>query len=317
MPANAVSVEDLRKTYRNGVEAVRGLNFAVEDGEIFGVLGPNGAGKSTTMGILTTSIKPTSGRATVAGHDVVQDPLAVRRATGVVFQESVLDNDFSGLDNMRLHARLWGLNREEAEARTSSLLGVMGLSERAGDGVRTYSGGMKRRLEIARALLGAPRVLFLDEPTAGLDPAIRVEIWDLIQRLRRSEGVTILLSTHYLEEAEGVCNRVAIVHKGQVVALDSPGALLDSLGPEILELRVDGEAQRAADALAVVASFSSPPILIGDTLTMPVTNGDGPRFVEAVRQSGASLLGTTIRRPTLNDVFMQRTGAVSNGPARS
>src|SRR5918995_1073184 len=235
----AVLVEDLHKTYLRRIEAVRGLWFDVGEGEIFGVLGPNGAGKSTTLGVLTTVVRPTRGRAYVAGHDVRLDALGVRRSIGVVFQDSVLDNEFSGRENLRLHARLWRMPRPDARHRIDELLSVMGLEDRADDNVRTYSGGMRRRLEIARALLARPRVMFLDEPTTGLDPAIRDAIWRLIERLRRDEGVTIVLSTHYLEEAEGVCDRVAIVDRGHLVAIGRPAELVERLGGELVELRVD------------------------------------------------------------------------------
>ena len=249
MSAQTVEVENLHKTYSGGVEAVRGLSFDVDEGEIFGLLGPNGAGKSTTLGVLTTVVEPTHGTALVVGHDVRQAPIEVRRSIGVAFQDSVLDNEFSGRENLRLHARLWRMPRSAATRRIDELLSVMGLADRADDNVRTYSGGMRRRLEIARALLAGPRVIFLDEPTTGLDPAIRDAIWHLIEQLRRAEGVTIVLSTHYLEEAQGVCDRVAIVDRGRIVAQGRPADLVDQLGSELVELRVDTNPGQAVDAL--------------------------------------------------------------------
>ncbi len=263
-----VSVKDLQKTYANGIQAVKGISFDVQEGEIFGMLGPNGAGKTTTIGVLTTIVRPSGGQVTVAGHDVMKEPLAVRRLTGVVFQDTVLDNDFSGLDNLLLHARLWRMPRREAKERIGALLASMELKERANDGVRTYSGGMRRRLEIARALLARPQVLFLDEPTLGLDPAARHRTWDLIQQLRRQDRVTIVLSTHYLEEADRLCDRVAIIHQGRIVALDSPKALRESLGEEVLELRVDGNAAAASQAIAGSSAIASEPVLISDTITV-------------------------------------------------
>jgi ABC-2 type transport system ATP-binding protein len=309
-----VSVRDLRKTYSGGVEALKGISFEVREGEIFGMLGPNGAGKTTTIGVLTTTVRPSSGRAVVAGHDVVRDALGVRSQIGVVFQESVLDNDFSGLDNLRLHARLWRAPRQESEQRIASLLDVMELSERANDGVRTYSGGMKRRLEIARALLAKPSVLFLDEPTVGLDPAVRSGIWELIQRLRRAEGATILLSTHYLEEAESVCDRVAIVHHGEIVALDSPGALLSSLGNEVLEVSVDDEADRTSRLIAEWRLSPRGPLVTGNRVSVALNDGQGQsgQLVEAVRNAGIAVAGVTLRRSTLNDVFLHLTGTTAN-----
>jgi ABC-2 type transport system ATP-binding protein len=308
--AVAVRVEDLHKTYVGGVQAVRGLWFDVHEGEIFGLLGPNGAGKSTTLGVLTTVVRPTRGRALVAGHDVRTDAIAVRRSIGVVFQDSVLDNEFSGGENLRLHARLWRMSRGDARRRIDELLSVMGLVDRAGDNVRTYSGGMRRRLEIARALLAGPRVIFLDEPTTGLDPAIRDAVWQLIERLRRDEGVTIVLSTHYLEEAEGVCDRVAIIDRGRLVAHGRPGALVERLGPELVELRVEADPGRAARALADTGLGSQPPLIRGDVVALPVRDGAdqlGARVGE-LSGDGLAVVGSTIRRSTLADVFAHLTG---------
>ena len=310
-----VSVRDLRKTYSGGVEALKGISFEVREGEIFGMLGPNGAGKTTTIGILTTTVRPSSGSAIVAGHDVVRDPLAVRGSIGVAFQESVLDNDFSGLDNLRLHARLWRVPRDEADERIAGLLESMELTERARDGVRTYSGGMRRRLEIARALLANPQVLFLDEPTLGLDPAVRQDIWDAIEQLRRRYGVTVVLSTHYLEEAERVCDRVAIVHQGRVVALDTPKALLRTLGEEVVELKVDDDPAAVLPALAGLAMNGSTPLVMGKTITIPLTDGgaQGAGLMEEIRASGIKAAAMGIRRTTLNDAFLKLTGAGVNG----
>jgi ABC-2 type transport system ATP-binding protein len=306
----AVAVEDLHKTYPNGVEAVRGLWFDVAAGEIFGLLGPNGAGKSTTLGMLTTVVRPTRGKAVVAGHDVRGDPLEVRRSIGVAFQDSVLDNEFSGRENLRLHARLWRMPPADAQRRIDELLVVMGLANRADDNVRTYSGGMRRRLEIARALLAGPRVIFLDEPTTGLDPAIRDAIWQLIEQLRRDEGVTIVLSTHYLEEAEGVCDRVAIIDRGRLVADGRPTDLVTQLGGEIVELRVDADPHRAVTALQALRVGSRPPLVRGGVVAMPVRAGRqqvGARIGELSRD-GLGVVGHTIRRPTLSDVFAHLTG---------
>jgi ABC-2 type transport system ATP-binding protein len=310
-----VAVRDLRKTYAGGVKALKGISFEVREGEIFGMLGPNGAGKTTTIGVLTTTVRPSSGSAVVAGHDVVRDALGVRREIGVVFQESVLDNDFSALDNLRLHARLWRAPRRETEERIASLLDVMELSDRAKDGVRTYSGGMKRRLEIARALLAKPSVLFLDEPTVGLDPAVRSGIWELIQRLRRAEGATILLSTHYLEEAESVCDRVAIVHHGEIVALDSPKSLLVGLGPEVLEVSVDGETERTSRLIAEWRLSPRGPLVTGNRVSVALNDGqaESGQLVESIRNAGIAVAGVTVRRSTLNDVFLHLTGTTTNG----
>jgi ABC-2 type transport system ATP-binding protein len=223
----SIAADGLRKTYPGGVEAVKDVSFSVGPGEVFGLLGPNGAGKSTTVGILTTTIRPTSGRASVGGFDVVGKPLAARAVSSVVFQEAVVDRSLTGRRHLELHARLWRVHRAVARVRIGELaerLGLAGLLDRPVGG---YSGGERRRLELARALVSRPRVLFLDEPTVGLDPRIRAELLDLIAGLGGSSGgeTAILLTTHYLEEAERLCDRIGIMHGGEIVALDTPEAL--------------------------------------------------------------------------------------------
>ena len=243
-----INVRHLRKIYPGGVEAVKGLDFEVGAGEVFGLLGPNGAGKSTTIGMLTTTIAPTSGTAMLGGHDVARDPIAARAISSVVFQEAVVDAGLSGRTNLELHARLWGVSPSQTQARLAELVPAFGLAELIDRPMHGYSGGQRRRLEIARALVSRPQVLFLDEPTVGLDARIRHELLDLIAGLRDRFDMTILLSTHYLEEARQLCDRVAIMHEGQIVGLDSPKHLLAELGNEILELRVDGDGPSALTA---------------------------------------------------------------------
>jgi ABC-2 type transport system ATP-binding protein len=299
-----VVVRALTKTYPNGVEAVRGISFDVRSGEVFGLLGPNGAGKTTTLGVLMTLVQPSGGNAMVAGHSVVGDPLAARGSIGVVFQDSVLDNEFSGQANLRLHARLWRV--PNADARIATLLEAVGLAERAPDSVRTYSGGMRRRLEIARALLGQPSVLFLDEPTLGLDPIVRKELWHTLGVLRRREHVTVLLSTHYLEEAETVCDRVAIIDRGKIIALGSPGQLIDRVGREMLELRVAGDPTELLVALRGLGPTVGEPLLVGETVSV-ASSSSPEQLSRQVTALEPSLLGvrTMIVRPTtLNDVFL-------------
>ena len=295
-----VLVRQLTKRYPNGVEAVRGISFDVRHGEVFGLLGPNGAGKTTTLGVLTTLVQPSGGTAMVGGFDVVQDPVAARGSIGVVFQDSVLDNEFSGEANLRLHARLWRV--PDADARIAALLDAVGLTERASDSVRTYSGGMRRRLEIARALLGRPSVLFLDEPTLGLDPIARQDLWHTVGLLREREHVTVLLSTHYLEEAETVCDRVAIVDRGEIIALATPAELIDRVGHQMLELRVDGD---PTELLAALRDLGEP-LVVGGTVS--VTGGASPEDLSARATSlELSQLGVrtmTVRPTTLNDVFL-------------
>jgi ABC-2 type transport system ATP-binding protein len=299
-----VAVEELTKTYPGGVQAVRGISFSVRPGEVFGLLGPNGAGKTTTIGVLTTLVRPSGGRAMVGGHDVVAEPLAARRSIGVVFQDSVLENEFSGLANLRLHAHLWRV--PDAEARIASLLAAVGLTERASDSVRTYSGGMRRRLEIARALMARPSVLFLDEPTLGLDPIVRQELWQTIGALREREQVTVLLSTHYLEEAESVCDRVAIVDRGEIVAIDDPARLVAGVGRQMLDLSIDGDAAGVLAALAEVGLPVGEPLRSGPTLSLAAALS-AEAVTERVNALALSRLGvqaTTVRPTTLNDVFL-------------
>src|SRR5437764_619220 len=228
-----ISVSRLSKTYPDGTEAVRAVDFDVAPGEVFGLLGPNGAGKSTTIGMLTTTIAPTSGTAKLAGYDVVKQPLQARGVSSVVFQEPVVDGGLTGRANLELHARLWGVPMAAGRARVTELAESLGVAELLDRPVESYSGGQRRRLEIARALVSQPRVLFLDEPTVGLDPRIRVELLDAIAGLREREDMTIVLTTHYLDEAQHLCDRVAIVHAGEIVALDTPRSLVAGLGGEL------------------------------------------------------------------------------------
>ncbi|HMC70095.1 MAG TPA: ATP-binding cassette domain-containing protein, partial [Mycobacteriales bacterium] len=234
-PGPAIEVTGLRKTYPGGVEAVRGIDFTVQPGEVFGLLGPNGAGKSTTIGMLTTTIVPTAGTAKLAGFDVVREPIAARQVSSVVFQEAVVDRGLSGRAHLNMHARLWSVDPGRARDRTAELIEAFGLADVVDRPVLGYSGGQRRRLELARALVSEPQVLFLDEPTVGLDTRIRYELLDLIGGLRARNDMTTLLTTHYLDEAERLCDRIAVVHAGAIVALDTPGNLLATLGEEIVE----------------------------------------------------------------------------------
>src|SRR5437763_9535968 len=225
MTMHVIEAEGLRKIYPGGVEAVKGIDFQVNEGEVFGLLGPNGAGKSTTVGMLTTTVVPTSGTARVAGHDVVRQPLLARSVSSVVFQDAVVDQGLTGRINLELHTRLWGVAPERAGVWLDELVDLLGLDQLIDRPVASYSGGERRRLEIARALTSHPRVLFLDEPTVGLDPRIRHELLDVIEGLRARDELPNLLTTHYLDEASRLCDRVAIVHSGTLVALDRPHAL--------------------------------------------------------------------------------------------
>ncbi len=304
-----LAVEDLTKTYPGPVEALRGISFRVRPGEIFGLLGPNGAGKTTTIGILTTLVEPTSGSASVGGHDVRTDPLAVRQAIGVVFQESVLDNEFSGADNLWLHARLWRV--PDAQKRVESLLAAVGLADRANDPVMTYSGGMRRRLEIARALLARPAVMVLDEPTLGLDPIGRRDLWEVVRTLRERQGVTIVLSTHYLEEAQGVCDRVAIIDKGRIVAGGTPQQLVSDLGSEIAELSLESDGASAARSVATLDPALGKVLRAGSSLSIASSESRQvlSERINALPLAELGVTTMTVRPATLNDVFLHLTSS--------
>jgi ABC-2 type transport system ATP-binding protein len=302
-----IEVQDLRKVYPGGREAVAGLDLEVLPGEVFGLIGPNGAGKSTTIGMLTTTVRPTSGTARVAGFDVTREPLDVRRASSVVFQEPVVDRSLTGRRNLEIHAELWGVDRRRAQTRIEDVVRGFALSGLVERPVGGYSGGERRRLEIARALLSEPSVLFLDEPTVGLDPLIRAELLDVIAGLRRGSDVTILLTTHYLEEAERLCDRIAIMHAGRIVAMDRPAALLAGLGDELVELRVEGDPGRALAALRSHAVAGDDAFAVGSTLTVPLHDRAAAPAIALIRDLGlASAVGT--RRPTLDDVYLRLTG---------
>ena len=303
-----IEVRQLRKVYPGGVEAVRGINFDVGAGEVFGLLGPNGAGKSTTIGMLTTTIAPTSGTARLAGFDVAREPIAARAASSVVFQEPVVDRGFSGRGNLELHARLWGVAAREIGPRIAELAAALGLDDLLDRPAGSYSGGERRRLEIARALVSQPRVLFLDEPTVGLDPRIRAELLDVIAGLRARDDMTTVLTTHYLDEAEKLCDRVAIVHAGRIVALDTPAALRATLGREIVEVRVDGHAENALRSLRADGIAGTDGFAIGSTLTLPVHHGAAAETLAAITSSGLATSSVGTRAPTLDDVYLRLTG---------
>ena len=304
----AIEVVGVRKTYAGGVEAVKGVDFTVASGEVFGLLGPNGAGKSTMIGILTTTIVPTSGSARVAGFDVGAEPVAARRASAVVFQEAVVDRSLSGRRNLEIHARLWGVGptaAREGISRVTDGFGLAGLLDRP---VASYSGGQRRRLEIARALISDPQVLFLDEPTVGLDPRIRYELLDLIATLRATDEITILLTTHYLDEAERLCDRVAIIHAGRIVALDTPAALLAALGQELVELRTKDDPSTALTTLRRQGIAGDDAFAIGATLTIPLHGTSARTAVAGIEASSVAAASITTRPPTLDDVYLQLTG---------
>jgi ABC-2 type transport system ATP-binding protein len=302
-----IEVEGLRKVYSGGVEAVKGIGFEVAAGEVFALLGPNGAGKSTTIGMLTATVRPTSGSARLAGFDVVGKPLAARRVSSVVFQEAVVDRALSGRANLELHGRLWGVEPKKTSERIDQLVEMVGLRELVDRPVGTYSGGERRRLEIARSLVSSPRVLFLDEPTVGLDPRIRAELLDMVAELRSRSELTILVTTHYLGEAERLCDRVAIMHSGEIVALDTPERLRAGLGRELVELRVDGDATAALAALRSVGIARDNAFTVGATVTVPLNGHSSREAIAAIHELGLAD-SVSARRPTLDDVYLGLTG---------
>jgi ABC-2 type transport system ATP-binding protein len=308
LSAPAVEAGQLTKTYPGGVQAVTHIDLRVAHGEVFGLLGPNGAGKSTTIGMLTTTIQPTGGYARLAGFDVVKQPLKARSVSSVVFQEPVVDRGLTGRANLELHAQLWGVPTGAGAARIAALSEVLGLADILDRPVESFSGGQRRRLEIARALVSQPQVLFLDEPTVGLDPRIRVELLDAIAGLRDREDMTIVLTTHYLDEAQRLCDRVAIMHSGEVVALDTPRALLAGLGDELLELRVEGDMAVALAALGAHGIAAADAFVVGQTLTVPLHDASAADAIAAITQAGLTAGAISTRQPTLDDVYLRLTG---------
>ena len=298
----AVEVVGLEKRYGE-VEAVRGVDFRVEPGETFGFLGPNGAGKSTTINILCTLARPTAGSARVAGHDVRTERDEVRRSIGLVFQDPTLDVDLTAEQNLRFHGELYGVPKALLDRRIDDLLGLVGLSERRGSVVETFSGGMKRRLEIARGLLHSPRVLFLDEPTIGLDPQSRASVWEYVRTLKESEDITVFLTTHYMDEAEN-CDRIAIMSQGRIVALDTPDALKAAVGKDRVQITTaDDEAAIASlrSAFGIEAGMHS------GEVTFAVA--DGERFVPRLfAELGVPIRSVSVASPSLDDVFLSHTG---------
>jgi ABC-2 type transport system ATP-binding protein len=304
----AIEVRALRKVYRGGVEAAKGIDFEVAHGEVFGLLGPNGAGKSTTIGMLTTTVVPTAGTARLAGYDVAAQPLLARGVSSVVFQDAVVDRALSGRANLELHARLWGVVRPQADRRIAELADAVGLTDLIGRPVESYSGGQRRRLEIARALVSTPRVLFLDEPTVGLDPRIRHELLDVIAGLRAREEMTIVLTTHYLDEAQRLCDRVAIIHQGTIVGLDSPSALLAGLGHEILEFRSSGSPDAALAALRERGVAGEDAFAVGARVTVPLHSHTTTDALAAIEAEHLHVSEIATRIPTLDDVYLHLTG---------
>jgi ABC-2 type transport system ATP-binding protein len=305
MTTRVIHVENLSKTFTGGkepVKAVQDVSFHVEKGEIFAFLGPNGAGKSTTIKVLCTLLRPTAGRASVAGRDTAEDARGVRRRIGLVFQERTLDDQLTAEENLRFHAVLYGVPAGDLDARIDCVLKLVDLAERRKDLVSTYSGGMARRLEIARALLHTPEVLFLDEPTVGLDPQTRAKMWKDVLRLRDEEGVTVFMTTHYMDEAE-YADRIAIIDHGKIVAVDTPAALKARVGLDTVRVTTTDD-KLAAEALALAGYDAT---VTEKGVVVRVKDGEAA-VADIVGKTKVAIRNVSVHRPTLNDVFLHFTG---------
>jgi ABC-2 type transport system ATP-binding protein len=305
-----IEAEGLEKTYPGDVRALDGLSFDVEAGSIFGLLGPNGAGKSTTVKVLTTLTRPDGGSARVAGHDVLRDPAAVRKAIGVVAQKSGFDREATGIENLVLQGQMFGMSTRDAKARGAELLERFGLADAARRIARTYSGGMARRLDIAIGLMHRPHVLFLDEPTTGLDPEVRADMWDEISRLANQEGLTILLTTHYLEEADKLAGNLAIVDGGRVVAEGTPEALKGELRGDAIHVELVETPNGAVDGALAPLDGVREVTVEARTLRARADHGASavPAVLAALEGAGVRVASVTVARPSLDDVYLRHAG---------
>ncbi len=304
---SAIETKGLTKEY-DGLVAVDHISLEIKEGELFGLLGPNGAGKTTLVHMLSTILPPTEGMARVWNSDVSEDPDKVRSSIGIVFQDPSSDQQLTGLENLDFHGRMYGIPKEERKERSIQLLKMVDLEERSGNLVKEYSGGMRRRLELARAFLHHPKVLFLDEPTLGLDPQTRRSIWDYIQKLNDEEGITMILTTHYMEEADYLCDRVGIIDRGELIAMDTPSALKNELKGDIVTLSFD-KPEKLVEVLSNVELVNEVKLVDG-TLQLRVNNGESsiPKLLSIVQENDAEVKTVGLRKPTLEDVFIHYTG---------
>ncbi|MDV2582440.1 ATP-binding cassette domain-containing protein [Alkalibacillus haloalkaliphilus] len=298
-----ITVKDLKKSYKK-IDAVKGINFDVKEGEIFGFLGPNGAGKSTTINMICTMLPPSSGEIIINDYNVNKQKDEVRSSIGIIFQENTLDEKLTANENLKLHCRFYNVPKEKRHARIQEVLQIVDLVDEQNQRVEEYSGGMKRRLEIARGLLHYPKVLFLDEPTVGLDPNTRAHLWKYILKLKEQEGITMFLTTHYLDEAE-ISDRVAIMDQGEIIAIDSPTALKDQLGGDLIELSTEDNDQALKEIEEKVENADI--TVSGDTIHLKVASSDA--FISSfIKTLEIPITQLNIRKPTLNDVFLAFTG---------
>ena len=304
-----INVSDLTKTFNGKMKAVNAVSFEVKEREIFGFLGPNGAGKTTTIKMLTTLLRPTSGTATVCGYNITSHPNDVRASIGIVPQEYTADEDLTGRQNIVFCADLYGIPRGVSKDRTVELLDLVGLKDAAGRKVQTYSGGMRRRLEIACGLVNHPRLLFLDEPTLGLDVQTRTAVWEYIKKLKHDYGMTLFMTTHYLEEADGVCDRIAIIDHGKLVKIGAPDDLKASLGGDIIELGVK-EATEDLTPLIVQSKSVKDVKKTDSTYRIKAELGEeaAPEIIELIRAKGYHVSRISVTKPSMDQVYLEYTG---------
>jgi ABC-2 type transport system ATP-binding protein len=304
---NVIETFKLTKSF-NGLTAVDQLDVSVESGEIFALLGPNGAGKTTTISMLCTILKPTSGTAKVNGFDIVKEAMQVRRSIGIVFQEPSIDDRLTGRENLFMHANLYGVPASEQKNRIDSVLNLVELEDRADDLMRTYSGGMRRRLELARGLIHYPKVLFLDEPTVGLDPQTRDHVWKYIRELKIAHDITVVLTTHYMDEADRLSDRIAIMDYGRIIALDSPSKLKETLEGDVVIIKASNP--DAVFSLVTEKMGLPQARIVNGTVEVTVKNGKSmlPRIVDTATQNKIFVESISLREPNLEDVFLHYTG---------
>jgi ABC-2 type transport system ATP-binding protein len=305
---NAIETRDLTKDY-DGLKAVDSLSLEIREGELFGLLGPNGAGKTTTLKMLSTLIKPSGGSAAIGGFDISRDKDRVREHIGMVFQDISLDIELTGRENLDFHARMYGMSKELRQERMMRVLKLVALEEKADTFVKYYSGGMQRRLEIARGLMHFPKVLFLDEPTLGLDAQTRRVIWDYIKKLGKEENMTIILTTHYMDEADYLCDRVGIMDKGRIVAMGNPEVLKDKVGEDRISLEIKNPENISMERFRKLLWVKTAS-LRGSALELSAKGGEKriPGLIEIARKDGVEVVSVSLRKPTLEDVFIHFTG---------
>ncbi|MCW1309185.1 MAG: ATP-binding cassette domain-containing protein [Candidatus Nanoarchaeia archaeon] len=303
----AIETFDLTRNF-NGFLAVDHINIKIKKGELFGLLGPNGAGKTTMLNMLCTLLKPSAGTAKVNGFDIIDQASDVRKSIGIVFQDPSLDDRLTGRENLEMHAMLYGIGKEERERRINEVLKLVELEEKADLLVRTYSGGMKRRLEIARGLVHYPNVLFLDEPTLGLDPQTREHIWEYIEELKKKHAITIILTTHYMDEADRLCDRIGIIDHGKIIAIGTPNELKNKVGGDVIVIETKSKNVNKFEKLKFMGEVR----ITNNGILLNVKNGERliTKIVDFARKNRIKVDSISLRKPSLNDVFLHYTGRV-------